>query len=344
MIEIDGSNAEGGGSILRQALALSLYTGKSFRIKNIRKNRPKPGLSTQHLKSIELAIKISGSKATGMFLGSEEVEFIPQKITTSKNLTLDIGTAGSITLLLQSVLLPCLLSGRRFKLNISGGTDVSWSPPIDYFDRILFPILRNLAPIELHLIKRGYYPKGKGSIELKISGTRTITKPNFQMLESSKLQSIQGLCHASKLLEGEEIVEKTIKTCNVLLSKYKVPINIQASYTDTESIGAGLLLYGVLESITLTNTSYFKVSGNALWNPKESFEKMAENACKLLEVAIDEDVPVDKFTADQLIPYIGIFGGSIKTTEITDHIKSNIYLTELFIEKKFSILGTVIKC
>lgn len=344
MIEIDGQNGEGGGSLLRQALSLSLYTGKSFRIKNIRKNRPKPGLNAQHLKSIELAIKVSGSKATGMFIGSEEVEFIPQKITASKNITLDIGTAGSITLLLQSVLLPCLLSGQRFKFGITGGTDVFWSPPIDYSDKILFPILRNISPIELRLIKRGYYPKGKGSIELKIGGTGTIGKPDFQMINSTNLQSIQGLCHASKLLEGEEIVEKTIKTCMVLLSKYKVPINIHASYTDTESIGAGLLLYGVLEASTPNKTSYYKVSGDALWNPKEGVEKLAENACNLLEIAVDMDVPVDKFTTDQLIPYLGIFGGSIKTTEITEHTKSNIYLTELFLEKKFSVNGTVIKC
>lgn len=344
MIEIDGSHEEGGGSILRQAIGLSLYTGKAFRITNIRANRPKPGLSVQHLKSLELAQKISNSKVTGMHLGSTTVEFIPKKLSGGKNVKLDIGTAGSITLLLQSVLIPCLFSPYRFRFKLTGGTDVKWSPPIDFFDRILIPELRKIAPVEFRTLRRGYYPKGNGQIELKIGEQiQTKNKPNpIQMYETGTIQSIQGVCHASKELQEEKIVEQILEPTKILLGSQTPNINIRMSYSATSSPGATLFVYAVIEHKTFEGPVFYKVTANGLYNPEKkpqdtTPEQLAEEVSNKLIDNIDSHAPVDEWLGDQLIPLMAILGGKIKVPNITKHMKSNMKVCEMFFDKKFKV-------
>ena len=339
MIEIDGAHEEGGGSILRQAIGLSLYTNKAFRIINIRANRPKPGLSMQHLKSLELAQKISDSKISGMHLGSQEIEFIPKPLKTGKNITLDIGTAGSITLLLQSILIPCLFSPFKFRFKITGGTDVKWSPPIDFFDRILIPELRKIAPIEFKTLKRGYYPKGNGQIELKIGEQIPLTEfKRIEMYETGTVQNILGVCHASKELEPEKIVEQIIEPTKILLSNHAPNINIRMSYSETDSPGVTLFIYAVLEHKTFEGPKFYKITANEIYEfGKTTPEQMAEKTANKLIKNINSHAPVDKWLGDQLIPLLAILGGKIRVPEITKHMKSNIHVCELFLDKKFQV-------
>ncbi len=132
MIIIEGDMFEGGGQIIRTALALSTITKKSFTAVHIRKGRSEPGLKAQHLTGIKALVEMTGARAEGAELGSTEVSFFPGELK-SKNIAIDIGTAGSITLLMQSLLLPCFFAPGMTRLKIIGGTDVSWSPSIDYF-------------------------------------------------------------------------------------------------------------------------------------------------------------------------------------------------------------------
>ncbi len=158
MIEIDGSYGEGGGQILRTSLMLSVLTEKPFRIFNIRKKRPKPGLRPSHLSTIRAVAEISNAKVKGDFVGSTEVEFYPGKFERKK-VEINIGTAGSINLLLQSVL-PFVK-----EIKIEGGTDVPFSPTADYFKHVFLSILKNFGvETEYKIVKRGFYPKGGGVI------------------------------------------------------------------------------------------------------------------------------------------------------------------------------------
>ncbi|MBS3176870.1 RNA 3'-terminal phosphate cyclase, partial [Candidatus Woesearchaeota archaeon] len=165
MIEIDGSHGEAGGQIVRTALALSVLCGKAFRITNIRQGRPEPGLKAQHVQCIEALKKLCVCDVEGATLGSSTLTFTPGKFLP-KNIEVNIGTAGSITLLLQSILLPCMFASKPITLKIMGGTDVKWAMPVDYFKEVLVPQLRRYCDIDIKVIKRGYYPKGGGVVEI----------------------------------------------------------------------------------------------------------------------------------------------------------------------------------
>ncbi|MEK6868057.1 MAG: RNA 3'-terminal phosphate cyclase, partial [Nanoarchaeota archaeon] len=168
MLKIDGSYLEGGGQIVRTALALSVLTQKAFTIDNIRKGRKEPGLKNQHLHGIRALRDLCNAVVEGAQLGSSQITFYPRPILKGQELVIDIGTAGSITLLFQSLLLPCIFSGKRFQLTLKGGTDVSWSPQYDYFAQVVFPHFLRYGAGTVGLQKRGYYPKGQGEVVLDI--------------------------------------------------------------------------------------------------------------------------------------------------------------------------------
>ncbi|MFT4261336.1 MAG: RNA 3'-terminal phosphate cyclase [Candidatus Woesearchaeota archaeon] len=324
MIEIDGSFKEGGGGILRNALTLSLITQKPFKITNIRKNRSSSGLKRQHLKCIELAKLVSGSKSTNTHLGSEEVEFFPSKITNGKDIEIDIGTAGSTTLLLQSVFLPCLLSKKKFKLKAVGGTDVAFSPGADYFKDIYLSTFSDYAKINCEIIRRGYYPKGQGYIELSFKLNKDL-KP-LNLVERGELMAFRGVCHASSDLESIKFCERVHKGLEVLLSDTNTPLSIKKVYGMSSSTGSGVFLQAYFENLKL---GVSLIGNNA--------DNLASDAVSYVKKNMSLGLGVDSHLADQLIPLLGLVKGRIVCDEITDHILSSIYVCELFLEVKYKI-------
>jgi len=162
MIQIDGSQGEGGGQIARTAMALAVLTGKEFEINNIRTGRKQPGLKAQHLSAIRALEKIAEIKTNGVELSSLELKFKPGKVKKG-SYEIDIGTAGSITLLLQAVLLPCMFGSGKISLRVKGGTCGKWQASVDYLQNLLLPFLgRFVKKIEMKILRRGYYPKGAG--------------------------------------------------------------------------------------------------------------------------------------------------------------------------------------
>src|SRR3989344_7714714 len=244
MIQLDGNYGEGGGALVRTALALSTLTGKSFEIKDIRKSRPNPGLKPQHLTAIESLKQISDAKTSEIELGSTELRFIPGKI--KKGIYhVDIGTAGSITLLLQALILPCLFAPGKITLYIKGGTCGKWQASVDYLQNILLPHLqRFVEKINLKITKRGYYPKGGGEVQLSIMPKYTESyaltdKPEASFLEKLKeipriflteqgtLEQIRGIINVSADLEEKKVAERIQHTATNVLQRYKVPISLQ---------------------------------------------------------------------------------------------------------------------
>ena len=207
MIVIDGSKGEGGGQIVRTALAISSLTGEPFRVNNIRLGRKDPGLKAQHVHCVKALQQLCNAKADGAEIGSKELLFVPGKIS-AKNLTVDIGTAGSITLLLQAVLLPCMFAQKTHTLTLIGGTDTQWSMPIDYFTNVLVPQYRRVCGLEVKVLKRGYYPKGGGKVELKI-------KPEIKRNEFEKFEGFQAILkHKSiSLTEQGKLISIIVELC-----------------------------------------------------------------------------------------------------------------------------------
>lgn len=330
MIRIDGDYGEGGGQIVRTALALSTITGKPFKITNIRKGRKVAGLKAQHLHCIRVLKELCDAKTNEINVGSEYLEYTPAKIK-GRTILVDIGTAGSITLLLQAVLLPCLFSKEKVRLKIKGGTDVKWSMPIDYFCNVLLPYFKKYADIECLLEKRGYYPKGGGKIDMKIISKGSEVPVN--QFERGKLIAIKGISNASKHLSKAEVAERQARAARIMLSSLNVSIRIETHYAEALSAGSGICLWALFESEDFP----VLIGADSLGERGKKSELVGQEASEKLIKEINSGACVDQWAADNLIPLIGLFGGRIKTSEITGHTRANIYVTEKFLDCKFII-------
>lgn len=318
-IEIDGSHEEGGGQILRNSLALSAALCKPIKVVNIRKNRTPSGLKPQHLTCVKAAAKLCNAEFTGAELGSTEITFIPKKLKGG-TFEIDIGTAGSITLLLQSILLPCACSGKRTIVRITGGTDVEWSMPADYLQLIAIPAFNNYAQISMKILKRGYYPKGKGLLEVK---TRPKTPTPIKWVEQGKLAYITGVSHASKDLENRQVAERQTKS--VTLEKLT---RIRNEYNDSLSTGSGIVL--VANYVNPKGDVETRIGADCLGKKGVPAEEIGRKAVQSLIKEMRSGASVDSHLADNLVTWVAVFGGQYLASEITPHTKASIYVAKQF--------------
>ncbi len=355
MIKIDGSHGESGGQIARTALALSTITQKPFEIYDIRKGRPNPGLKNQHLYCVKALKELCNAVAEGDQLGSTFLKYHPKKII-AKNLNIDIETAGSITLLLQALLPPSMFVSKPITITIIGGTETKWSQPFDYLNNILLPQLQRFAKIEAKLLKRGYYPKGNGKVDIKINpksklndfenfeGFHQHLKQNihpYNLTEQFHLIQIKGISHASRNLENAKVAERQAESSlKILKQKYNVPVQITSQYQDTLSIGSGITLWAIFsknkEDIDETNP--IRLGADSLGERGKSAESVGQEAAENLIKEIESKAPVDRHLADQILPFMALMGNSkIKVSEITNHCRTNIYTIEQFMGKVFEM-------
>ncbi|MBI2208290.1 RNA 3'-terminal phosphate cyclase [Candidatus Woesearchaeota archaeon] len=354
MIELDGSYLEGGGSIARVALALSTITQKPFEIADIRKNRPQPGLKSQHLFCIKALEKLCNAKAEGAYLGSTRLRYSPGKIE-GKTIEIDIQTAGSISLFLQSILLPSMFANKPVKLNITGGTDGKWAAPIDYFKEVFLPQLQKYASIECRLLKRGYYPKGNGRVELKIKPKYKISDfnnfeefhnylkenaPKISLMEQGHLIQIKGISHASADLQNANVAERQAKSAEICLKNYGCPVNIQIEYNEALSTGSGITIWAIFsknkDEINIWNP--IRLGADALGERGKKAEIVGAETANNLIREIESKAAADKHLADQILKFMVLVGNSaIRTSSITSHAKTNIYAIEKFFGKTFEI-------
>jgi len=340
MIEIDGSWGEAGGQIMRTALALSVLTGKSFKINNIRKGRKVSGLKNQHLFCIKALQQLCEAEVIGDEVCSLEVEFKPGKIKNRK-IDVDIKTAGSITLLLQSLLLPCMFSGKKIQINIKGGTDVRWSPQFDYFSEVILPQFRRYADIECKLMKRGYYPKGGGEVGIKINGRKLEELKPLDLVEQGKLIMIRGVSHSHIDLEKAMVSERQARSAEVLLQKFGVPVNVRAEYCNSLSIGSGISLFAFFSKDEDIDKIDPIILGADVLGEKGKKAEIVGKEC--VEKLIKEmESVVDEHLCDNLIPLLGLVKGSLRTSNVSDHTLTNIYVTGKFLDVKFDVDGNCV--
>ena len=348
MIGLKGE--EGGGQILRTALALSMFTRQPFSMANIRAKRPNPGLRPQHLQCILAAKELSDAYVEGSEVGSKEILFVP-KDCKAKSMTIDIGTAGSTILLLQSVLLPCLFAKRGLKLKVMGGTTNKAAPPYHYFAHVFLPYLSRFADIQPRLRKTGYYPKGGGEVEVAIKPLckgeypqiieelNTRIKP-FDLIEKARVVHIRGVSHASTELLQARVAERQARAAQVYLSSL-APVNITTEYANTLSIGSGITLWAVMEygeNVAVHGADMIGEKGVPA-------EQIGILAAEKLGAGLGGGIIVDEFLADQIIPFLALLRGSrMRTTQVSDHAMSNCRTVEKFLPVTFKIEGNTICC
>ncbi|MFA4645852.1 RNA 3'-terminal phosphate cyclase [Pyrococcus kukulkanii] len=329
MITIDGSYGEGGGQILRTSIALSVITGEPVKIINIRANRPNPGLRPQHLHGILALKELSNAKVEGAEVGSKELTFIPGKIK-AKNISINIGTAGSITLVLQALLPAMAFAEKRIKFRITGGTDVPWSPPVDYMRNVtLFALRRIGINGEIVIERRGHYPKGGGIVRGFIDPWDE--KRELVALEYTTINKIEGISHATNL--PTHVAERQAKAAKKELEVLGVPIEIKTEVSRSLGPGSGVVVWA--------ETDCLRLGGDALGKKGKPAEVVGKEAAKELLDQLKTKACVDKFLGDQLIPFLAFSGGRVKVVEITRHLITNVWVVEQFLGKVFEVKGDI---
>lgn len=334
MIEIDGSFGSGGGQVLRTAISLSAVTQKSCHISNIRQGRPQPGLAPQHLVGVRTLTQLCGGGVEKDQLRSKEIYFYPGEIK-SKNLQVRIKTAGSITLVLQSLLLASLFAPKPLKISFKGGaTDTFFSPTIDYFQYVFLKILEKMgAKAKVNISQRGYYPKGGALVQVTINPSKL--KP-LNLTQRGKLQKILALSGASTALKNKKVAQRQLAGIRAVIGKTDLPIKEKANYYSTRCPGSQVCLVAQFENTLMGADNLGKLG-------KRAEDVGKEAALQLLEEEKTE-APIDRYLGDQILPYMALAPNksSISVTKITEHCRTNMKIIEKFLEGKFRLKENLI--
>ena len=337
MIEVDGSQGEGGGQILRSALTLSIITNKALRIHNIRAHRPKPGLRAQHLKAVDAAAAISKADVKGAFLNSDSLIFIPRELRTGRY-KFDIGTAGSTSLVLQTIFLPLSMAQSASSIIISGGTHVPWSPNFHYLAlHWLEVLLKRGFKAQLTLDLAGYYPQGNGRITATIRPTRRITPLRLTM--RGPLRRVYGISSISNL--DISIADRQKRQAIQRIQKIGMDTKIKTLNTPSKFKGTSLLLIAEFDS--KNGNDYAKCCYFGLGAKGKPAERVADEAVDALEAFLTTDGAIDQFLADQLLLPLAFASGisEYRTSQVTQHLLTNANVIYLFTQTQINIQGQI---
>ncbi len=336
IIQIDGSQGEGGGQILRTALALSIVTGRPVHLFNLRAGRRNPGLAPQHLAGVRAAAQICGAEVEGARIGSTEITFRPAGAAQAGQYTFDIsrlagqGSAGSVTLLLQTLLLPLALASGDSSLVLRGGTHVAWSPPTHYIEWILLPTLAQAGiHASIQLTAWGWYPEGGGQVEVTIKGRARLQ--GLDLTQRKPLRSLKGLAVACNL--PSHIPQRISARANNVLRAAGLPPAVQPLRTGGASTGAGIFIGLDYENIY--------AGFSALGARGKPSEAVADEAVMPLINYHQQNTALDPHLPDQLLPALALAEGPsvLSTVEITRHTLTNVAVIGHFLERRITVEG-----
>jgi RNA 3'-terminal phosphate cyclase (ATP) len=319
MIVIDGSQGEGGGQILRSSLALSLVTGRPFRIEKIRSGRKKPGLMRQHLTAVEAAAAVGRATVEGARIGSQQLVFTPKSINGG-TYHFAVGTAGSCTLVLQTVLPALLIADAASELVLEGGTHNPYAPPFDFLAGAFLPLIERMGPkVSATLLRPGFYPAGGGKFTVSIEPVAGLERIDIPERGAVLKQSARAM--VARL--PRSIGERELKVVRDRLGWSEECCHVEEA---DMSPGPGNILCIEIgsENCAEVFTGFGELGVSA--------EKVAKNTVRLVEEYLTAHVPVGPYLADQLLlPMALAGGGSFRTTAPTRHMTTNADVIRLFL-------------
>ncbi len=331
LVEIDGSMGEGGGQMLRSSLALSMVTGRPVKLYNIRAKRSNPGLMRQHLAAVHAAIDVSNAAHSDVKLGSKELIFEPNAVC-GLHRTFQIGSAGSCTLVLQTILPALVLATDESKITVEGGTHNPMAPPFEFLERSYLPILNTMGPeVSIELLRHGFYPKGGGKVQAFVRPAKNLQ--GIALDESGNLKSRSANACISRL--PSHIAERELSKLKQLL-KWK---SNECHARDFDAICEGNYVFVELKYDHVTEV--FSAIG-ARGKPAES---VARELAEEVREYLSWNVPIGKHLADQIMLPMAIsawqgrqlstppkhsIGGSFITGPLTDHSKTHIEIIKAF--------------
>jgi RNA 3'-terminal phosphate cyclase (ATP) len=336
VLEVPGDLLEGGGQIVRTTIALAALTGKPVKVTKIRHKRPNPGLQAQHVVAVRAVAAICDAETVGLIQGSQELTFTPHGRAAGR-WSFDVGTAGSVPLILQALMPAAAYAPSKVVVELTGGTDVLWSPTIDYVRLIELPLLQLMgyqATIQVH--RRGHYPKGGGQVSISVDPPRVMEAVN--LLERGQFLGIEGVSHCVRL--PSHVAQRQASAAKEKLNaegftQVNIATETYPSNQDPHvAPGSGITLLAKFTSGTILGSDSLGERGK----PAETVG--AEAAAKLVAELVSHS-PVDRHMGDILIPYMAVADGKslIQVSEITLHTMTNIKVAEMMVGVKFEIEG-----
>ena len=325
MIKIDGSMGEGGRQILRTTISLATVLGTDVNIFNIRGNRPNPGLRPQHLHAIKTLSTISNATVNGLEINSTKVTYKPGTLK-SQSLDIDMKTAGSITLLLQAVIQSVYRQNKAFSFNIIGGTDVPWSPTLNYFIYVALPLYKKFGiDIDMQLLKRGYYPQGGGKISFKISSNKN--NSNFNLNNFSNNDTIVRIT-SSKINNDLVHIQQNVIEDNLRL--HDIPYSIENVVENTFSDGMSILIS--------KNSSDSYIGSDIVCN-KKNINNVGLNVVRKYIDELKSGCSIDTNLSDMIVPLIVLSNSKFSFTSrsISEHFKTNLQVISKFLTFEYNI-------
>ncbi|MBI5377362.1 MAG: RNA 3'-phosphate cyclase [Thaumarchaeota archaeon] len=310
ILKIDGSHGESGGQILRSAITLSSITGIPIQIENIRKNRKVPGLRAQHLTAVKLLAKICNAKVEGLQIGSPDIKFYPNQVQDI-SLQENVGTAGSISLILQVLIPAVAIAKKKLDLSIIGGTDVSWSPTSNYTKYVLREAYSRIGiDFSMEIQKRGYYPKGGGMVNVTVYPTK---KLNPVSLIRRNTKDAKLVCTHS----GISDIASYVDNVNNTLTKNGFSVDSQINEQSAQNQGASLVIF------SQDSTSINGADEVLDFKNKDIFGRKCQNSF------LESYLGVDNNLSDMLVVPLSLINETSVLTvrEISEHLQTNLYIT-----------------
>ena len=337
MITIDGGAKSGSGTIVRYSVALASLLGEEIKIQNIRAKREKPGLRAQHLKVIQACQELCHAVVENATIGSREITYAPRERFEGGEYSWDIGTAGSTTMLAQSLLPLACFAEKPSKLRFEGGLFQDFAPSAYHTQFVFLPLLKQMGiSAKLEIVRPGYVPRGAGIIEIEVEPAGKL-KP-LSITEQGEILSIKGIALSSHLKQ-KEVSQRMAMECRKALSFHGYKADIEEIYDESSlQEGAALAVYA-------ETSSGGRIGSDRAGRRGRSSESIGRHVAQAFLEDVRSGTAVDRYIADQLILYAGLAEGITRylIPGITEHVETNLWLIEEFLGAKTKISGNLVE-